>query len=62
MKAIINTDVDIPSELFEVLCLFETYCSVTGKLETTEEEVKEWVKSRSDINIANQFKTEFMYS
>jgi hypothetical protein len=62
MKAVINTDVDIPSELFEVLCLFETYCSVTGKLETTEEEVKEWVKARSDSDVADQFKPEYMYS
>lgn len=62
MKTVINTDVDIPSELFEVLCLFETYCSVTGKLETTEEEVKKWVKARSDSDVADQFKPEYMYS
>lgn len=61
MKAVVNTEAKIPKQLFESLCLFETWCVAKRKDTASEEEVKQWLADRIGVRLANQFKPEFLY-
>ena len=61
MKTIVNTDVKIPKKMLDALTLFETYCVANMKKETTEDEVKSFLKSLFSKGFANKFKSEYLY-
>jgi len=61
MMTIVDTSKKIPAKLFQALCLFETYCAVSNKKETTQEEVISWLEKRVGYKISKQFKTEYLY-
>ena len=61
MKTTVNTNIKMPKKILEVLALYETYCVVVNKQETTIDEVKAFIKKHYSEKLANKFKPEFFY-
>ena len=61
MKTIVNTDVKMPKKMLRALTLFETYCVANVKKETNELEVKDFLNKHFDKNMADNFKSQYLY-
>ena len=60
MKAKINHNIKMPKKMFTALMLFDWSCSYDGKEETTEEEVKEYIRDGWGDKLASMFKPEYL--
>ena len=61
MKTVVNTDIKMSKKMMEALSLFEACCVIQKIQETTECEVKEFIKENYDQNTADKFKTNYLY-
>ena len=61
MKTTVNTEIKMPKKVMEALTLFETYCVILNKRETTIDEVKAFIKKHYNQNLADKFQPEFLY-
>jgi hypothetical protein len=61
MKPIVNTDVKMPKKMLRALTLFEAYCVGNVKKETNELEVKDFLSKHFDKNMADNFKSQYLY-
>lgn len=60
MKAKINHNIKMPKNMFTALMLFDWSCSYDGKKETTEEEVKAYIRDKFNDKLASMFKPEYL--
>ena len=49
-------------DMFTELLWYETQCSIKRKLETTEAEVREWLRARGRPDLAEAFSTRYLLS
>jgi hypothetical protein len=62
MSPIVNTDVQMPKDVFDALVLHETYCVVSGIETTTPESVKQWLFNRFGETIADKFDESYLFN
>ena len=51
----------MPKKMMEALSLFEAYCVIHKIQETTEYEVKKFIKKHYDQNISDKFEANYLY-
>ena len=61
MKAKINHNIKMPKKMYSALLLFDFASSLKGKKETTEEEVKAYIRDEFDDKLASLFKPEYLH-
>jgi hypothetical protein len=61
MKTVVNRDIKMSKKMMEALSLFEAYCVIHKIQETTEYEVKEFIKKHYDKNISDKFEANYLY-
>lgn len=62
MSPIVNTEVQMPKDVFDALVLHETYCVVSGIESTTPESVKQWLFNRFGETIADKFDESYLFN
>lgn len=62
MSPILNTEVQMPKDVFDALVLHETYCVVSGIESTTPESVKQWLFNRFGETIADKFDESYLFN
>jgi hypothetical protein len=61
MTPLVNVDVPMPKTMLNALTLHETFCIASGIDQVTHESVCEFLSQRFGEQIANKFKTEYLY-
>ena len=59
---IVNTDVAMPQEMLDGLTAHETFCIMSKINGVTVDHVKSFLSSHYGDELANQFKTEYLFS
>lgn len=61
MKAKINHNIKMPKKMYSALLLFDFASSLKDKEETTEEEVKSYIRDEFGDKLALKFKPEYLH-
>jgi hypothetical protein len=61
MTPIVNVDVPMNKAMLDALTLHETFCVASGIESVTHESVCEFLSQRFGEQVANKFKTEYLY-
>jgi hypothetical protein len=62
MSPIVNTEINMPQDIFDAIVLHETYCVVSGIETITPESVKEWIFDRMGKDLADKFDPSYLFS
>jgi hypothetical protein len=60
MKTLVDVSQKMPKDLFDALCLYETWCVGKRQPEATEQDVKDWISSRFGEKVANKFLPKYL--
>lgn len=56
MQTLVNVSQKMPKDIFDALCLYETWCVGKKQQSTTEEDVKAWLSNRFGEALSGKFK------
>lgn len=60
MKTLVDVSQKMPKDVFNALCLYETWCVGKKQPETTEQEVKNWLANRFGETVAQKFQSQYL--
>jgi protoporphyrinogen oxidase len=61
MTPLVNTEVPMSKTMLDALTLHETFCVASGIETVTHESVCEFLSQRFGEQVANKFKSEYLY-
>jgi protoporphyrinogen oxidase len=61
MTPLVNTEVPMSKAMLDALTLHETFCVASGIETVTHESVCEFLSQRFGEQVANKFKSEYLY-
>jgi hypothetical protein len=62
LSPIVNTDKQMSAAMLKALTLHETFCTMSKITSVTENSVREFIASRFNRNLANEFNPDFLFN
>lgn len=59
---VVNTEEKMPKKMFDALCLFETYCVMSGIDSVTYQQVIDYLTSLYGSELSQHFMPKFLFS
>ena len=59
---VVNTEEKMPKKMFDALCLFETYCVVSGIDSVTYQQVIDYLTSHYGSKLSQHFMPQYLFS